>query len=246
MNNINKKYTIGQAAEILGVNVATLRNWEKSGRLVPVRSGGGHRYYMLEDIEDYLRNQDVFKLATKWAHAEQGSKALKNFYCPSNDIFRARLESFNRELKADLGGHEAYSLIGLVVGEIGNNSFDHNLGNWHDIPGIFFAYNLHSKQIALADRGQGVLHTLKRVKPELDNHQEALRVAFTEIISGRAPEARGNGLKAVKNVITGQNMELIFQSGNARLKLKRSDIHLNIREIKRGIAGCLALISYNY
>ena len=37
---------IGKAAEILGVEVQTLRLWEKSGELIPDRrSAGGVRYY---------------------------------------------------------------------------------------------------------------------------------------------------------------------------------------------------------
>jgi hypothetical protein len=60
-----------------------------------------------------------------------------------------------------------FSLLTSVAGEIGNNSYDHNLGQWPDIPGIFFAYDLNKKQIALADRGVGILETLRKVKPEL-------------------------------------------------------------------------------
>ena len=37
---------IGKAAETLGVDVQTLRAWEKSGELIPDRrSKGGARYY---------------------------------------------------------------------------------------------------------------------------------------------------------------------------------------------------------
>ena len=95
-----------------------------------------------------------------------------------------------------------FSLIVSVAGEIGNNSYDHNIAHWPDIPGIFFGYELKKNQIALADRGLGILETLKRVKPELKDFKEALQVAFTEIISGRTPEARGNGLKYVRRVIS--------------------------------------------
>ncbi len=95
-----------------------------------------------------------------------------------------------------------FSLLTSVSGEIGNNSYDHNLGQWPDMSGIFFGYDLNKKQIVLADRGLGILQTLKRVRVELKDHESALKVAFTEIISGRKPEARGNGLKYVKNVIS--------------------------------------------
>jgi hypothetical protein len=131
-----------------------------------------------------------------------------------------------------------------VAGEIGNNSFDHNLGQWPDAPGILFAYDLEKGQIVLADRGLGVLTTLKRIKTDLKNHQEAIKVAFTEIISGRAPENRGNGLKYVYRVIEKNPINLFFQSGNAKLQLRGGSQDLSITQSKDTISGCLAFITY--
>ncbi|MDP2947142.1 MAG: hypothetical protein Q8N88_03425 [Nanoarchaeota archaeon] len=133
-------------------------------------------------------------------------------------------------------------ILTSVAGEIGNNSFDHNLGRWPDIPGIFFGYDLNKKQIVLADRGLGVWETLKRVKPELENHKQALKTAFTEIISGRKPEARGNGLKYVKNMIFKYSLRLIFQTGDAKLILTNSV--MNIGNASDNICGCIALINF--
>ena len=80
---------------------------------------------------------------------------------------------------------------------------------------------MRNRKIVLADRGQGILTTLKRVRPELINSSEAMRLAFTETISGRYPETRGNGLKFVRSII-GNPFSLTFQTGNARLYLKRT------------------------
>ena len=41
---------IKNAAEILGVSKETLRNWDKSGKLISVRTYGNHRRYRLSDI----------------------------------------------------------------------------------------------------------------------------------------------------------------------------------------------------
>ncbi len=49
----------------------------------------------------------------------------------------------------------------------------------------------------MVDRGQGVLATLQQVVPQLTDAREGLRIAFTETITGRALEQRGNGLKFV-------------------------------------------------
>jgi hypothetical protein len=124
-------------------------------------------------------------------------------------VFQARLEQFQARLSR-ITPLTTVSLVTAIAGEIGNNSFDHNLGNWPDIPGIFFSYSIRSRKVVLADRGQGILATLKRVRPELTNADEALKVAFTETISGRFPEARGNGLKFVRSIIIGNPFSLYF------------------------------------
>jgi len=131
-----------------------------------------------------------------------------------------------------------------VAGEIGNNSFDHNLGNWPDVPGIFFAYDTQKKVVMLADRGLGILATLKRVKPELNNDKKALEVAFTEILSGRAPESRGNGLKFVRKVVSENPIGLLFQTGDAELILAKDSADLNIGSITSPFRGCLALVTF--
>ena len=132
-------------------------------------------------------------------------------------------------------------MLAAIAGEIGNNSFDHNLGSWPDVSGIFFGYDLSGAQITiiLADRGQGVLKTLKRVKPELKNDEEALFTAFHEKISGRAPEPRGNGLKFVREAIEGSKRHLVFISGSAKIELNEK---INISHTE-AIHGCLAVIN---
>ncbi|MCK4554321.1 hypothetical protein KAU19_05180 [Candidatus Parcubacteria bacterium] len=187
---------------------------------------------------------NIKQLSYNWITANsENADTVSDFYCQTRDIFQARLNSMLPYLlKNNITEEDAY-IIYSIAGEIGNNSFDHNLGNWPDIMGVFFAYNIinNKAEICLADRGQGVFNTLKKVKPELNNDSEALRVAFTEKISGRAPENRGNGLKFVKNNIKDKKMNLIFISGNAEAKLNKQMI---IKQIKDSMKGCLAIIKY--
>lgn len=238
----NKLISIGKAAKLLGVSIDTLRRWDLAGRLRSIRgSSRGHRYYRQSDIEQYL--QDVHATAREWVEAFQAVEPKPDIYCPTRDVFQARLEHFQSEL-----GHTAplktVSLITAVAGEIGNNSFDHNLGNWPDINGILFSYNMHSKIVILADRGQGILATLKRVRPELKDANEALKVAFTETISGRFPEARGNGLKFVRSIIIANPFTLYFQTGDAYLYLKQNEKDIIVQEAKTSIGGCFATIGF--
>jgi len=43
--------SIKEAANMLGVFESTLRDWDKSGMLIPVRTKGGHRRYLLKDLQ---------------------------------------------------------------------------------------------------------------------------------------------------------------------------------------------------
>ena len=45
---------VGQAAEMLGVSVETLRRWEADGRLQMTRSGGGQRVVAVDEVARLL------------------------------------------------------------------------------------------------------------------------------------------------------------------------------------------------
>lgn len=125
--------------------------------------------------------------------------------CPTRDVFQARLDSMYRTLLTAGHNMNEVALLTAVVGEIGNNCFDHNLGKWSTMAGCWFHYTCeeHTSWIVAADRGQGIFASLQRVEPTLDSHQAALETAFRKQISGRAPEQRGNGLKFVRSVMNG-------------------------------------------
>lgn len=232
--------SIGEAASILGVSIDTLRRWDRSGKLKSLKLEGGHRRYYRSQLELYLGN--LFNFAKDWAI--RGNKISEEFYCASSAMFQSKLTQMQDLLAGikELSG--IFPLVVAVAGEIGNNSFDHNLGNWPDISGIFFGYDIHKKVIVLADRGQGILTTLKRVKPDLTTDQEALKVAFTEILSGRSPESRGNGLKFVRKVVAENPIGLLFQTGDAELILAKDSDKLDLRRSPESFRGCLASITF--
>ena len=187
---------------------------------------------------------DIIKLAHNWIMSKSNEAEIdSDYYCQTRDIFQARLKKMIDDLleNSDINENKIY-IISAIAGEIGNNSFDHNIGNWPDVMGIFFGYNFEKNnlEIILADRGQGILKTLKRVKPELKDDFEALKTAFTERISGRAPEARGNGLKFSKENIERENMKLVFISGEAKAELNKK---MEITKADENISGCLAILT---
>lgn len=48
---MNKLIAIKEAAELLGVDPKTLRRWESDGKISPQKTIGGHRRYLLSEIE---------------------------------------------------------------------------------------------------------------------------------------------------------------------------------------------------
>ena len=233
--------TIAQAAEILGVSLDTLRRWDKSGKLVAIKKDGGtHRYYREKDLEIFA--SDLMKFATEWI--QNNTEFPGAFYCSTSSMFNARLSKMESALMRQPGFEKLYSLIVLITGEIGDNSFAHNLGKWPDTPGIFFGYNLDKGTIVLADRGLGILETLRQVCPDLPNHVAAVEVAFTEFLSGRAPEKRGNGLKTVREIVTEQAIDLFFTSGDAEVRMKGKDKVFRVTRGPHIVRGCLAKIEF--
>lgn len=53
---MSKLISIVEASDLLGVDNSTLRRWDKEGKLVPIRTLGGHRRYKVDDIEILLGN----------------------------------------------------------------------------------------------------------------------------------------------------------------------------------------------
>jgi excisionase family DNA binding protein len=235
-----KLISIGEAANILGVSIDTLRRWDQSGKLASSKSVGGHRKYYKSQIGLYLN--DLFGLAKDWVL--KSAEIPSMFYCANSAVFQTRLTRLQDLLVNVKELAPIFPLIVAVAGEIGNNSFDHNLGNWPDITGVFFAYDINKRNIVLADRGLGILATLKRVRPGLSSDEEALQVAFTEVLSGRAPENRGNGLKFVRKIVAENPIGLLFLTGNAQLTLNKDSNVLDLETAAEPFRGCLALITF--
>lgn len=234
---------ISEAAKYLGVSVMTLRRWDDSGKLPALKSPGGHRYYHRDALERY--NAELFRQAQVWAASEVAPDLPSANYSDTQDRFRARLDRMANLMNQNPQTLEAASLVTAVAGEIGNNSFDHNLGNWPDVPGLFFTYDLNKRIVVLADRGVGIRATLSRVRPHMKDDIEALTVAMTEFISGRTPEQRGNGLKFVRTVAIQNPIGVALQSGVAIATIEKNNTKvLKVRLADRFLRGTLARIEY--
>ena len=234
--------TISEAARFLKISIQTLRRWDSKGKLKAIRSSGGHRYYSKEQLENFVL--DIKAIARVWAESQIAPKLSSNHYCATQDIFKARLNRMAFELDSNPITKSLAPLIVAIAGEIGDNSFDHNFGNWPDTPGAFFAYDINKRIIVLADRGVGIRTTLLRVRPNLKDDIMALSVAFTEHLSGRSPEQRGNGLKFVNNIATKNSIGISLQSGTAVAEIAKQNGTLKVGLADRYIRGTLSVITY--
>ena len=187
-----------------------------------------------------------FKSCLDWIN---GSSAIDNAqYCQTRDVFEGRLNRFPTALlrSAKLSEAQAF-LLTAVIGELGNNCFDHNLGKWDREPGTFFGYEYNDSGIWVwvGDKGRGIKSSLAAVHKEITDDKIALQAAFSRKISGRFPENRGNGLKFVRQVINcDQPSGLWRQSGDAQIRFGKLDT--SVCEIvispQNIIAGTVTLI----
>lgn len=234
---------IGKAAKILGVSVQTLRNWEKSGKLCARRSEGKQRFYDLQNLNNFALDLKMLGLA--WVTSAIPPELPSEYYCEREDRFTSRVTKMGTELqKAQNISESMASLLTLVAGEIGDNSFAHNIGNWPDVLGLFFGYNIDKRIIVLADRGRGVKTTLQQVRPNLATDIEALNIAFTEILSGRNPEKRGNGLKVVRSIAESNMISLLFRSGIGLVSIPLNPGSMRITMADGNVRGTYAVIQF--
>jgi hypothetical protein len=154
----------------------------------------------------------------------------------TRDYFSARMQSYILET-------ERY-LEAAIIGEIGNNTFDHNFVFENDYPwGVYCNFSYREEYVVLADYGMGVRRSLAAVLPAIGSDFEAVETAFTKRISGRSPEQRGNGLKFVSETIRQNNWHLYFQSGSGSCSIDGHDILFFERT--PAITGCLAILNFN-
>lgn len=230
--------------ELLSLSKSGLFIKYKKGRLIYYQLNTKSTLYQALKIlmvKINIIRSNIVSEGFSWINKTTPTAIPSDIYCPTRDVLGVRLESFGKHLENKLG-MDAY-LITAIAGEIGNNSFDHNLGKWRDDPGIYFAYDEKKQIIVLADRGQGIFNTISHVMPKVKDDKEALLIAFTKHISGRSPEKRGNGLKFVSQILKDKKWTLLFDSGRAELIID-SIGKINVLDVKRNIKGCFTVLRY--
>ncbi len=169
-------------------------------------------------------------------------------HCYYRDEFNARLGRFITMFKNfGLNESDAQRATALV-GELGNNVFDHNLGNWPTtVSGCIIAAQhyptTHTIEIAVGDPGVGFYGSLKAAFPDVINDIEAIKLGLAGN-TGRIGEIRGNGLKLIQRW-TLQNFAgiVMIHSGNGLVIVDKS----GMKDTKvNKILGTVAQFVINY
>ena len=127
---------IGEAAEVLGVSMTTLRRWEADGKLAAEHTAGGHRRYDLAKLrpELYRAAADAARKTIAYARVSshdqkadlERQKQVLELYCAQ--------QGWTFEVIADLGSGMNYNKKGLkrlldavIDGQIGRLVITHKL-----------------------------------------------------------------------------------------------------------------------
>lgn len=88
--------TIGDASEYLGISIDTLRRWEKKGRIEPLRSPGGHRYYKKEDLDGLFGKRYVREEETVRSSATYNTNPVADTSTPIESFQTPQESSYNK------------------------------------------------------------------------------------------------------------------------------------------------------
>lgn len=141
-------------------------------------------------------------------------------HCEFRDSFDARLSSRIKNMFTKIGMNEKEgSMATALVGELGNNVFDHNEGLWPtNVRGaIILAQNNPTQkkiEVVVADPGVGFQRSLQLAKPFPKNDIEAIKLGLSGV-TGRIGEPRGNGLRVIQEWTIGKFYGIVkIHSGN--------------------------------
>jgi len=112
---MNKLITIGEASEVLGVSVSTLRRWDKEGRLSPERTASGHRRYDISKLKPELYRTFEHESRKTIAYARVSSHDQKNDLERQKQVLEmyCAKHGWTYEIISDLGSGMNYYKKGL-------------------------------------------------------------------------------------------------------------------------------------
>jgi len=150
-------------------------------------------------------------------------------HCRYIDEFSARLGHFEKMFRNFGLDEEDAKRAVVIVGELGNNVFDHNLGNWPtNFSGSIIAAQNYPRlkriEMIIADAGVGFMGSLRGAFPDLKSDVEAIKKGLSGH-SGWIGVRRGNGLQTVQRwTIDNFHGALTIHSGNGLVQVDEHGI----------------------
>lgn len=191
------------------------------------------------DLFDYLEKIGFFAIFVNITKKE-GDSAIERaddikffdrmkFYSSKQDFYGEYEEIFSEFIKIGFSKNNA-ALITSSIGEIIDNAFYHNLGQWNSEFGplvVFIAQHIPDKKninISVCDFGVGFLSTLAENYPFLKTEGEAIAVALKANTTGRINKAGGNGLVYLqKNIFNGFAGNIMIRSKNVLVAVDKKE-----------------------
>lgn len=155
-------------------------------------------------LKELTYNSFIEPLKRREINEKETPNVHEILHCEFRDAFEARLSSKIRIMFKNFGlDADDEERATSLVGELGNNVFDHNDGQWPtDVRGaiILAQHNPTKRQIevVVADPGIGFSGSLKAVEPSIKSDIEAIQLGLRGV-TGRIGEPRGNGLKIIQD-----------------------------------------------
>lgn len=124
-------------------------------------------------------------------------------HCIFRDELDARLGKIQRMFEHFGLNEMERSMATSIVGELGNNVFDHNDGQWPtSVRGAIILAQMNPQkrmvEVVVADPGIGFSGSLKALNLNIASDVDAIELGLTGV-TGRIGERRGQGLQIVQN-----------------------------------------------
>lgn len=208
------------------------------------------RIHFDEFMDKLTYRNDVQPLLNLPSHERENHNVCEIVWSTYRDEFAARLASRIRRMFLAFGmSEDDEQRATALVGELGNNVYDHNEGAWPtDIGGSLIVAQHYPKarriEIVVADPGVGFFGSLQQAKPDLKDDVEAIQLGL-QGVTGRVGEPRGNGLKLIQRwTVKEFNGILRIHSGSGLVTV---DAHGAKTRVVPKIIGTLAelVVFYN-
>jgi len=207
---MSKLITIREASEMLSVSTKTLRRWDDTGVLLAIKTNGGHRRYLQDDIDKFMKtyvpkkeneNKDVVATYSRVNSHEQKQKGDLDRQSARLSEYCAKKKLFVEHIIKDVGSGLSDTRVGLT--KLINLVIDKRINKViieHKDRLTRFQYNLIEK--FFNSYGTEIIHIEKNdvsEEEDLVTDMVSLMASFSGKMYGRRSAKRRKEAKQEKN-----------------------------------------------